>query len=153
MSGNNFELGKTRLPGLTPEVAQESRQFLLDNNHILRRGVRIEKDSTDDSHTGKEYKLQPGLALVRIEEGANKGKYVPPDHADAPDAGDVVMAGILMEYVDMRKRSDPEDVEDQQASVLIHGKVDAAQIIYADASYEDEIKDVLPGVFFEVEQP
>jgi len=148
MSGNNFELGANRLPGLSDEVTQLSRTFLTDHNHLKVIGIRIHEDATDDGHTGKEFLLRPGLALVRCEAGDAAGMYVPADHADAPDAADVEKAVILMGFVDMRKRSDPTAQENQQAQGLIHGFVDNAQIIYVDATYEDEIKGVLPMVEF-----
>lgn len=148
MSGNNFELGANRMPGLSDEVLQESRSFLIDNNHVKRIGVRIEKDSVDAGHTDKTYVLRPGLVLVRVETGPNAGKYVPPDHNDAPADSDVEKAVILMEFIDMRKRSDPSDVEDQMASGLIHGFVDDSKIIYVDANYKTEVQDVLKMVEF-----
>lgn len=149
MSGNNFELGATRMPGLSDEILQESRQFLTENNHFRTRGIKIASASVDVGHTGKTHILRPGLALVRVEVGGNAGKYVPADHADAPDAVDLEKAVILMQFVDMRKRSDPTTYEDQQASGLVHGFVDDAQIIYVDGSYKDEIQGVLPMVEFE----
>lgn len=151
MSGNNFELGANRMPGLTDEVAQLSRQFLTDHNHLKKVGIRIEADSVDAGHSGKTYLLRPGLALVRVETGGNKGKYVPADHADAPANSDVEKAVILMGFVDMRKRSDPTDTEDQMGEGLIHGFVDDAQIIYVDAGYKTEIQDALYLVEFMTE--
>lgn len=149
MSGNNFELGSQRLPGLTPEITEESVVFLRDNNHLTRIGIIIAAGSLDAGHTGKTYKLRAGMALVRVITGANKNKYVPADHADAPANSDVESAVILMETTDMRQRANPSLYEDQMASGLVHGFVDDANINYVNpGSYKVAIQDVLPLVSF-----
>ena len=149
MGALNEHLGADRMPGMGPVIEQETfTPFLKDQSFIVRRGVVIEKDSEDAGHTGKETKLRPGCVVVRIETGANKGKYVPVDHASAPVAASVQQAGILENVVSMRKRDGTDDVEDQHALIVIGGVIDQDEIILVDALYIEEVKAALPLCHF-----
>lgn len=144
---HNEHLGAAGLPGLSPQVDQESRNFLKNHQHVVLRGVRVDDASIDADNTGKTYKIRAGTALAMVIAGPNTGKYVPADHASAPVYGDVTKAGILMEDLDMRGKDGV--AEDKMASVLIHGFVDESQINFVgDANYEAAIKAVLPLVDF-----
>lgn len=143
-------LGVSGLPGLGPKPEQESRTFLFNDSHVEVESVRIDKDTDDDANTGKVHKLRAGMAVVRVEAGGNKGKYVDVAHADAPAAGSIVHAGILRDFVDMRDKDGNR--EDKQAVVVIHGFVNEADVIYntADGPTIQAIKDALPLVHFRV---
>jgi len=145
----NPHLGQDRMPGPGPTIEQETFEpFLKDQTFIVRRGVVIEKDSEDAGHTDLEHKLRPGCVVVRIETGANKGKYVPVDHASAPVAASVQQAGILEGVVNMRKKDGTDNVEDQHALIVIGGVIDQDRIILVDATYIEEVKAALPLCHF-----
>jgi len=149
MSGMNPHLGADRMPGMGPVIEQETYEpFLKDQTFIVRRGVVIEKDSEDAGHTDLEYKLRPGCVVVRIETGANKGKYVPVDHASAPVAASVQQAGILEGVVNMRKKDGTDAVEDQHALIVIGGVIAEDKIHLVDALYIEEVKAALPLCHF-----
>lgn len=152
MGGFNEQLGQQGLPGLGPKVEQESRAFLKDTTHIVRRGVRLDEDTEDTANTPVT-KLRAGLVVVRVEAGANKNKYVSESHADAPLTASIVEAGILMQFINMKDRNDV--LEDKTASVLIHGFVDNAQLLFgsADAARITALKDAMPLVKFEAQAP
>lgn len=149
MGAYNENLGADRMPGMGPTIEQETFEpFLKDQSFIIRRGVVIEKDSEDAGHTGKETKLRPGVVVVRVETGANAGKYVPVDHADAPIAASVQQAGILEGVVNMRKRDGSDDVEDQHALIVIGGVIDEDLIHLVTGTYIEEVKAALPLCHF-----
>lgn len=145
----NPSMGDQALPGLTPLEQQTSRKFLTDNNHVVRIGVKLPSDVQDVGNSPVT-KLRAGLALVRVEAaGANLGKYVHVTHADAPVAGDIVSAVLLMESINMLGKDGA--VEAKVASGLVHGFVDEDQVIFgtADVPTIDAIKSVaLPLVRF-----
>lgn len=145
----NEHLGVQSLPGLGPEVTSTSRKFITNNSHLAERGIRID-DATQDIGNTPVTKLRGGLVLVRVEAaGANLGKYVHVTHADAPAAGDIAAAVILMQDINMFDRAGV--VEDKVASGLIHGFVTEASVIFgtADVGIIDAVKEVLPLVQFE----
>lgn len=141
------------LPGMGPKRELETVAFLLDNNHLMRRGIRIHKDTDDIVNVGKEFKLTAGLALVRVEVGANKDRYVDAGHADAPVAASVVEAVLLMESLSLH---DADGVrEDKAASGVIHGRVDETKVRFGtgDPTYINAIKAALKLVEFEKPAP
>lgn len=143
-------LGNQGLPGMTPRVDQTSRKFLTENNHVVRRGIKIPSTAVDSGNTPTT-KLRAGLALVRVEAaGANLGTYVPVGHADAPVAADIEAAVLLMEDINMLG---PDGAaEAKTATGLIHGFVDSTKVIFGtvDVPTIDAIKTVaLPLVQFE----
>lgn len=144
-------LGK---PGLGPLQEQSSRKFLTNNNHIVRRGAFLDKATQDVENTSKETYVRGGLVVVQVLSGPNAGKYVNVDHADAPDAGDVEAAGIVMESVHMVDKTFTA-VEDKQVSLLIHGFVRESLVLFgtADAGYITAIKEVLPLIQWEADVP
>lgn len=151
MGATHGDQGSIGLPGLSDEIAQEARIFLTDDDHVKGKGVRIGKDTDDEANVGKEHKLRPGLAVVRVEAGgATQGHYVDANHADAPNAASIVEAGLLMHGVDMRDR-EGSGRQDQPALVLKHGFVDVDKVDFgtADGPTIQAIKDALPLVQFE----
>lgn len=141
------------LPGMGPKRELETVAFLLDNNHFMRRGIRIHKDTDDIVNVGKEYKLTAGLALVRVEVGANKDRYVDAGHPDAPVAASVVKAVLLLESLSLY---DADGVrEDKNASGVIHGRVDETKVRFGtgDPTYIAAIKAALKLVEFEKPAP
>lgn len=145
---HNDQLSGDQMPGMGPVVeAAVATPFLKDQSFILRRGVIIEAASEDAGNTPVE-KLRAGVVLVRIETGADKGKYVPVDHASAPVAASVLQAGILEKYVDMRKRDGSGDVEDKHGVIVIGGVIDEDEIELVDANYIEEVKAALPLCHF-----
>lgn len=110
-------------------------------------GITIVDDAEDSGHTGKETILRAGLALVRIETGDDKGKFVPAAHADAPAAEDVQEAVILLETLNMEGK---EGAVEEKIGVpaMIGGTVADARIFYDDAAYKDAIQAALPRVSF-----
>lgn len=149
----NPSFGNLGMPGLGPLQEQTSRKFLTNNNHIVRRGAFLDKDTEDTANSGKETYVRGGLVVVQVLTGPNAGKYVHVDHADAPDNGDIAAAGILMESVHMVDKNGA--VEDKQVSILIHGFVRESLLLYgtADAGFISAVKDVLPLVQFEADVP
>jgi len=137
------------LPGLGPVQQMETVKFLRDNNHIVRRGVIVHKDTDDFSRPpGSEHKLKGGLVVVRVEAGVNKNLYVDPLHPDAPLVADVKEAGILMESFSMHG---PDGVRvNKSATVLIHGFVDELSLVFGTAvpAYIDALKAALHLVEF-----
>ena len=137
------------LPGMGPVQTMETVKFLKDNNHIVRRGIQIHKDTDDSSQApGYTHKLRAGLVLVRVESGLNKNLFVDAQHADAPIAAAVVEAVILMESLSMH---DGDGVRvNKSGTGLIHGFVDEALINFgtADAPYIAAIRAALIQVDF-----
>lgn len=136
------------LPGLLPKLEQDSVKFLLENNHILRRGIRVVKTTVDSRSIGATFKLQGGLVLVRVEAGGDKNKYVQLGHASAPLEADVKEAVILMESFSTRDRDGVE--QEKNATGLLHGVVDENALNFSGvaASYVDKVKSVLKLVHF-----
>ena len=143
------QIGLGQLPGISDEQTMESRKFLKDTGHIVVRGVKIDKDTDDVAHVGKESVLRGGLALVRVEAGPLTGKYVDAGHASAPVAGDIESAVILMETMPLADVAATR--QDKAGSGLIHGFVEEDQILWgtSDAPTIAAIKAVLPMVQFE----
>lgn len=141
------------LPGMGPKRELETVAFLKDNNHLMRRGIRIHKDTDDILNVGKEFKLTAGLALVRVEVGANKDRYVDAGHPDAPVAASVVEAVLLMESLSLH---DADGVrQDHVASGVFHGWVDETKVRFgtADPTYIAAIKAAVKLVEFEKPAP
>lgn len=144
--------GASSLPGMGAKTSPgESREFLKDGSHKAVIGIHIDKD-TQDVDNSTVTKLRPGLVLVRVEAaGDNQGMFVHVTHGDAPAAGDIVEACILMGDHNMLSREGV--VEEQVGQGLIHGIVDDAQVIWgtADAGIIDAVKEVLKLVHFYTE--
>jgi hypothetical protein len=140
--------GDFGMPGLSPKLTMKTRKFLLNDKHVeYKNGVVIEKGTVDAGSSPTDL-LRPGLILVRVETGANKGKFVQTSHADAPIAADVKDAVILANYVHTKG---PDGTTADRAGLgVIHGMVDEGQIIYvtADATYKANIKAALKLVQF-----
>lgn len=140
--GYNDHLGHSQLPGVSDPVEQTQKVYLYgDRKHTSYDGVRINKDTDDEGNVGAEWKLRPGLALVKvINGGANDGMYVDLDHADAPANNDVTDVVILDEWVDLKDKAG--DRQHCQANVLVHGQVVDAEIEYnsADATRQGVVK-------------
>ncbi len=134
-------------PGLTPKETQATRNFLAQDHFVLEQGFWIDDASVDVDNTPTN-KLQPGLAMVRVEAGANKNKYVPLDHADAPVTNDIKQTAILSYYVNLLDSTGV--VEDKDAAGVIGGVVKLGQILFsgADANRQAAWKAVLPLVHF-----
>jgi hypothetical protein len=141
------------LPGLGPLEEQTSRKFLTDNNHIVRRGAKLDAATDDVENVGKEHQVRAGMLVVQVLSGVNAGKYVDVTHANAPAAGTIEEVGILMESVNMRNKAG--DREDKACSVVIHGFVRESQLLFgtADVGLIDEMKAALPLIMFEADVP
>jgi len=123
------ELGANGMPGITDERVQESHEFLRDVNHVAIKGIVIAAGTEDPDHVDKEFVLQPGLVLVRIETGPHAGKFTNPDNAyAAPYDDDIVEAVILDRYINTMSKTGPP--EDKQAAGVWHGRVDRDQLFY-----------------------
>lgn len=120
--------GTGGLPGFSTEQVQTSKKLLLHPEHKMVEGVRIVDTTVDDDNT-PETKLRAGLVLVRVEEGVHAGMYVNADHYDAPAAGDIEKAVILLDYVNMLNRAG-DAPEDKEAQGLIHGHVIEDEVIW-----------------------
>ncbi len=141
----NETLGNDMAPGMGAVVTQKSRIYQRDGDKWSRKeGIMIDKDSVDAGNTNDTTNLRPGLVLLK----AASGRYVPADHADAPDAVDVGEdeVVILDHFIDMRDKSGT--VVHTPAAGLVAGFVIASQIIYADAGYESAVKAALKLVSF-----
>ncbi len=145
------------LPGLTAEVQTPSVSFLKHIDHVLENGIRIQKDTLDQSETLKT-KLVAGEVLVRVEAGGEKNKFVhnadtvteaANAHASAPATADIKEAVILSQFVQMLDASGT--AVDRNASGVIHGIVDETKIDFgtADVARIAKIKAVMPLVKFE----
>jgi hypothetical protein len=142
MGGYNDQLGHNQLPGVSDAVEQTQKVYKYgDLGHESYDGVRIHKDTDDEGNVGAEWKLRPGLCLVKvINGGANDGMYVDLDHADAPVNNDVTDVVILDEWVDLKDRAGTR--QNCQGKALVHGQVVDAQIEYnsADATRQGVAK-------------
>ena len=149
MNTFNQHLGEDALPGMGPEVSQAVRTpFLKDESWFLVKGVVIEKDSEDAGNVGKETTLRAGLILTRVEQGANAGKWVPADHADAEASGDVLHAVILKKDVNMLSK-DGVTVKDQSAVGVWAGVIDEDAVNFVDAGYRDDVVAIMNLCHFE----
>lgn len=145
--------GRSGVPGITLPVLQQQNVFLKDHDHKMQRRVIIEASSLDTGNTvapGATTKLRAGLALVRVETGANKNKYVPIGHADDPGIGSRVQGGILAEEINMLTR-DLSTTADAQGFAVIHGWVDASKIFYNGAGGGDitDFQELMSEIIFE----
>ena len=150
-------IAQSSLPGLSAEVQTPTVSFLKHIDHVLENGIRIQKDTVDNSETLKT-KLVAGEVLVRVEAGGNINKFVHnadtvaesgTAHADAPATADIKEAVILSQFVQMLG---PDGVAvDRHASGVIHGIVDENKIDFgtADTARIAKIKAVMPLVKFE----
>ena len=140
--------GNQGMPGFSTRVDSDSREFRQKLHHFTEKGIQIHKD-TQDTENSVVTKLRPGLALVRVEAGANAGLYVHAEHSDAPAAADVVDAVLLTVFLNMLGRDGA--VENKSANGMDHGFVTEDQVLFGtdDASYIDAIKAALPLVKFE----
>ncbi len=148
MSGPNQLSGDFSLPGLTARQTSKSRQFRhVAGGEIVSPGIVIESATVDAGGTPTT-ELRPGLVLVRIETGGDKGKYCQFGHASSPANNEIQHAVILNHYVEMRGADGV--VADKQAQGLIGGVVNEAEIIFgtADATAKAGIKDALHLVRF-----
>ena len=148
MGGLNEHLGADLPIGMSPEITNPSYPPFLKNESwfVPHPGFSIEKDSEDAGNVGKETTLRPGTVLVRIETGANKGKYVPVDHSDAPVAASVLQAVILNKAVNMLGKDGA--VVDKHGSGIIGGVIDEDALNLVDATYIEEVKAALPLCHF-----
>jgi hypothetical protein len=145
MSGFFPELGNDSFPGMGSVVEQKVREFKRDGGAWQRKeGVVVDKDSVDSGNTNDTTNLRPGLVLLL---GSN-GRYVPADHADAPDAVDVVAGEVVIldHFLELRDKSGT--VVHKPAAGIIAGFVDDAQIIYVDGTYKTAIQAALKLVDF-----
>jgi hypothetical protein len=137
------------LPGMGTKVTMKTRKVLINDKHVeYEAGVVIEKATVDAGSTPTTL-LRPGMVLVRVESGANKGKYVQYGHADAPSsAGAVKKSVVLGNYVSTKDQSGT--TKDQSAIGNIHGRVDEAQVIYvsSDSSVKAALRAGCPLVEF-----
>ncbi len=140
-------VGASRFPGLDAKEVQTSRKFLTDNNHLVRLGLRIEKDTADATNVPIT-KLRGGLVLTKLG-GGSAGKWGEFTHADSPGVGNLTESVILLEDVSMLNKAGV--VEDQSASGLIHGFVKQSLVDFdtADAGEITELKDTNSLVRFE----
>lgn len=142
------------LPGYKAGPGPGTREDQLVFNPLLNvsdvveypGGIVIVADSEDSGHTGKETILRAGLALVRIETGDDKGKFVPAGHDDAPAAEDVQEAVILLETLNMEDTGSAQEKVGVKA--MLAGTVADAKVFYDDAAYKDAIQAALPRVSF-----
>lgn len=145
----NQHLGEDRLPGMKEEVSQPVREpFLLDESWFLKRGVIIEKNSVDVGNTNKTHTLRAGTVLTRIEQGANAGKWVPADHADAEASNDVLHAGILQKDVNLIIDTDGT-LKDMNGMVVVAGRIDEDKVNFVDAGYRDDLVAIMNLCHFE----
>ena len=146
----NQHLGGDSLPGPGPTVEMQTNAFQIDEAHGINRGIVVDKESTSVDNVGKEYLLLPGTILVLALAGDAAGKFVDPDHDDAPVYGDVTHAVILNQAVDVRSRAGDGTFAHQSAHGLIHGAVSEAKLFWggADANYIAAVKAVLNGIIF-----
>ena len=120
--------GDNKLPGISTRRDMIARTFLLNDNHVMEKGVIID-DVTQDIGNTPVTQLRPGLALVRVEAaGVNQGKYVHATHADAPAAANILNAVILSVAVNML--DEDAVLVDKGAKGVIHGHVDQDQVIF-----------------------
>jgi len=150
MAGPFLPGGRDALPGITARVDQVANNFLKNADHRMTRGITIDKDVVDSGNTPTT-KLRAGLALVRVESGANKNKYVQVGHADDPGVGSRLYAVLLMKPVNMVGR-DGSTTEDKSGEGLFHGAVDEEKVIFGTANPPDidDIKGILDQVEFEL---
>ncbi len=145
----NQQYGEDRLPGMGAEIEAPAREpFLKDESWFLVQGVVIDKDSEDAGNVGKETTLRAGTVLTRVEQGANAGKWVPADHADAEASADVLHAGILKKDVNMLGR-DGVTVEDKQGAIVVAGRIDEDKVNFVDALYRDDLVAIMNLCHFE----
>lgn len=124
--------GDDKQPGLSTRQFMESRTFLLNDTHVMTKGVQLDDAVQDVGNTPVE-QLRAGLVLVRVEAaGVNQGKYVHVTHADAPAAANILNAVILSKFVDMRDEN--AALVDKQAMGVIHGHVDQDAVIFGTAT-------------------
>jgi hypothetical protein len=146
-----FQNDQSMLPSLGAKEEMAVRKFLLDDGHLMTKGIVIPSDVVDAGNTPTTT-LRPGLVLIRVEAaGANQGKYVQSGHANAPAyAGSAIFdAVILMNFVNMLGRDGV--VEEKSNIGLRHGWVEDDQVIFVTAtgSEQTELRDVMRLIFFE----
>ncbi len=145
--------GRSRLPGIDTTIFQQQNVFLKDPSHRMTRGITIDSATRDDLNTvspGATTKLRAGLALVRIETGAKKGKYTTLGSADDPGIGSRVQGVLLLEQVNILGR-DMVTPEDTDAIGLFHGQVDEAKVLFNGAGGGDvtDFKELMLLISFE----
>ena len=143
---SNLKLGV--LPGMGTEQSDvDSGPFIKNTQGQVFLGLHIQKDSEDAGNVGKETTLRKGVLLIRIETGADAGKYAPADHGDVPASNAIVQAAILGEDVDMLG-SDGTTVATRNVSAVIGGVIDEDKLIIVDAGYRDGAVAALPLCHF-----
>ena len=112
--------------GFQTERFISGREFLINNDHVMTKGVVI-LSSTTDSGNNPTTTLRRGLVLGIITAS---GKYTA--YNDSGTDGEAVARGVLMEDLDML--DDTGTAADKQANMLLHGYVDYSQLIGIDAN-------------------
>ena len=117
--------------GLSAERTYTPSEFLLDQ-HVIEKGVTIDKAARDSGHTGYTTTLRPGLVLGKISASGKYAQYDP----SASDGSEVAV-GILKEQV---KVIDSDAVATDAAAVLvIHGRVKESALIGCDAAAKADL--------------
>lgn len=140
----NQHLGADALPGMGPEIVQPVRApFLMNQEWFLMRGVLIDKNSVDVGNVGNTHTLRAGLVLVKVSVGANAGKFVPLDHADAPAAGDTDGdESFVILAKDVNLYGKDCELKDMSAPGVYAGIVDEAAVILSDEAYLEAVWDM-----------